>query len=623
MYSFLFFAAKSRGANLQTYEKACDITRSLMPSLGCSVQTGWRELPQVNGGWFYFWPQEIPDNRLITEFADTDLAVLVFGEMLRPSGTPTAELVAQTWKGGGLDAVRNLDGSFGAVIVDLAENTVYLVSDLMGLRTLTYFENGEVLLVSPHEVPIAATGLCPIEYDLVSAASLIACDWSLGGKSLLKTLNVCDPNEYITWRNGILRRTHEPLVFRGERIAAKNIKARNSQIDLMIEMMRDNARCLCGDAPEIQVELTAGMDSRMVTALLLSVIEPSRINAITGGDAGHYEVKTASRMAGKYCFNHKTFRPGKQSGKSFLPLSRLLAFVTNGTTNSKRATFGMPKVDPESPPSFTGNGGEIYSGFYGPSLLRRPPLDKYSTLDILQCLEGKFPRIRQLKWSDPQTAELLLSRLTCSVESLEKISSEPSDIFNLFYLFERYCRWGSGSARRTFVRKRFSLFQSPALIKLAYQLPPPITQNCLLHRTAIKRYTPEAYRWLINCNEYLPLFDYPRVSRAFAEGMIRVNRVMATLQNRLSSEKKIRAHHQLAGNVFATRLGDTLRDMLLSRGSLCRQVLQKQALEDLLDQHISGRRNHLHIIGFLVTLEQWNELMVTAANSAAKNNQST
>ncbi len=619
MYSFLFFAAKSREANFQTYERACEITRSLMPSLGCSLEIGWKALPQVNGGWFYFWPEEIPDNRLVTEFANTDLAVLVFGDMVRPSGVPMAELVAQTWKTGGLDAVRNLDGSFGAVIVDPAENTVYLVSDLMGLRTLTYFENGEVLLVSPHDVPIVATGLCPIEYDLVSAASLIACDWSLGGKPLLKTLNVCDPNEYITWRNGNLRKTRGALVFHEKRIAADNSKGRNSQIDLMIETMRDNARGLCSGAPEIQVELTAGMDSRMVTALLLSVIEGSRINAITGGDACHNEVKTASRMAGKYCFNHRSFRPGKESGESFLPLSRLLAFVTNGMTNSKRATFSMPKVDAESPPTFIGNGGEIYSGFYGPSPLRRRPLDKYSTYDILQYLERQFPRIRQLKWSEPGTKELLLSRLTCSVESLEKISSEPSDVFNLFYLFERYCRWGSGSARRTFVRKRFSLFESPALIKLAYQLPPPITQNCLLHRTTIKRYTPEAYRWLINRCKYLPLFDYPKASKAFTESMIRANRVTVALQNRLPSAKKTRAHEQLAGDVFATRLGDTLRDMLLSRESLCQQILHKKTIEDMLDEHISGRRNHLHIIGFLATLEQWNKLMVAAANWATKN----
>lgn len=616
MYSFLFYAATGRQDCVQHVARARDVTRRMMPALGCSIALRERVLAEFGGGWFYFYPEELADRPLITECVDDALAVLAFGDMVAATRQGAAAVIAAAWREGGVEAVRRLDGCFGAVVVDRVARSVHIVSDLMGLRTLRHFCDGEVLLVSPHDVPIVATGLCPVEYDLASAASIVACDWSLGGKALLKHLTVGDPNAYTVWKDRAARTVVRPVIGADGRIEAGDREAVRRNIDEMIERMRENARAMSGDAAVVQAELTAGIDSRAVMGILLWVVGPSRIEAVTGGAPGHYDVKMAMRLAAAYGFRHRYFTSGKQVVNSFMPLSRLLAFVTNGTTNSKRATFSMPRPTEAATPTFVGNGGEIFHGFYAPSPLRRPRLSDYTSEQLAGYLERKLPRIRGLAWADGGMADELVGRLRDSVEAARAISGAPSDVLDLFYLHERYCRWGSGSARRTYVRDRYALFQSPGLLQLAWRLPAPISQNGLLHRTIIKRTMPRAYRWLINRRKYLPLSDYPRLSKAFSEAMIRLTGGADRVRRRFLGRAGTTTYQDAIGDVFAVQLGGVLRDMLLAEDSISLEILGRKGTASMLDEHISGRGNHIQAIGFLVTLQQYRKVIGEACEGA-------
>ena len=90
------------------------------------------------------------------------------------------------------------------------------------------------------------------------------------------------------------------------------------------------------------VELTAGIDSRAILAILLSVFKNTQIIAQTGGMPHDFEVILAKRLAEKYEFEHKVSSPTAEKPEEFLSHARLFAFVTNGMENSKRATNGLP-----------------------------------------------------------------------------------------------------------------------------------------------------------------------------------------------------------------------------------------------------------------------------------------
>ena len=111
MYSFLFYAATGRQDCVQHVAWARDVTRRMLPALGCSSALRERVLAEFGGGWFYFYPEELADRSLITECVDDALAVLAFGDMVAPRGGGGGHCgrVAR----GGVEAVRRRTGALG------------------------------------------------------------------------------------------------------------------------------------------------------------------------------------------------------------------------------------------------------------------------------------------------------------------------------------------------------------------------------------------------------------------------------------------------------------------------------------------------------------------------------
>ncbi len=107
----------------------------------------------------------------------------------------------------------------------------------------------------------------------------------------------------------------------------------------------------------------------------------------------------------------------------------------------------------------------------------------------------------------------------------------------------------------------------------------------------------------------MPLFDHPKISKAFSESVIRLNKAAKAVQAGFSSGGE-KSHEVLAGDIFSSELADTLRDMILSKNSLTREIIDKDSLESILNNHISGKANNVHIIGFMATLEQWKNLII-------------
>jgi len=616
MYSFLVCARKDQQSIEGLLNKSARITRSIMPSLDQNILSSHRMIPEINAGWFILYPDSITYQHLVTDFVDQDTAVIAFGDVIAPDVDSTARYISDIWKQWGVDGVRNLDGCFSAVIVDRIQHTLYVASDLMGRRTLRYFSNDGTLLISPHDVPIMATGMCPLEYDLDSAASIIACNWSLQGKPLLKSVAVCDPNEYVTWHHGKLGRVRQPLITVDERIASNDKIGVTKQIDLIIEKLRDSARILCAGETEIGAGLTAGLDSRTSLALLLSVVDPSCIRANTSGSTSNFEVKTAKKLAAWYGFKHEFKMPDEKDASFFIPHSRLLAFVTNGDTNSKRAIHPLPQIQDKPLVRFHGSGGEVYRGYYLAAPLTDKILENFTRTGVHVVLEGKFRGLGNLPWADPAIADNVRARLMTIIESLGTISSDPLDILDLFYLFERYGRWASMVPRATWARGRYSLFDCPSAVKAAYKLPAPISNNCLLHRTIIKRYTPRAYYWFVNRESLLPLMSCPPAYSMLTTFLRYRNKAFDRVRRTFRLSKHVQSSEQKWSEISASLLGPVFTDVLLNRDSISSCILSRKGLKQILDEHISKRKNHLQMLGFLMTIEQWRILMEETARAA-------
>ena len=139
METFLLYAdAVKSGDDAATLHRAGRVTASVMPSLGLEMEIRQRMIPEINGGWFYLAPR-LCKAPLITEYADAKAAVIVFGELYRNGWKSAAESVLEKWRSAGADGVRRMDGCFSALLVDLAEATIHMCSDLLGQRALRFF----------------------------------------------------------------------------------------------------------------------------------------------------------------------------------------------------------------------------------------------------------------------------------------------------------------------------------------------------------------------------------------------------------------------------------------------------------------------------------------------------
>ncbi len=614
MYTFLLGASINNDISLNM-QCSMQVTKKLFDSFGFPTVISKKFIPEMNVRWFCLTPEVDNKVDLISEYANEQVVLIVFGHVYAVNGTNqnAALAVFEAWKKDGIDAVRSLDGCFSAVIVDLIKHIIYITSDIIGNRSLRFFNNKNTLLVSVHDIPIIATGLCATELDTVSAGSSVLFDWSFGGKSMLKDITVCSPFDYYTWCNGDFNRTHKPLLKTSERIDANDKNGIKRQVDLMIGNMRRNTRHFCGDNSNIYMELTAGIDSRVILAILLSVVDASRITAVTAGHKYSLDVKTAKLLADKCNVKYEYSAPDFPDKDIFLKNTKILAFFMNGDTSGKRAITGGYSYD--ATPKLGGNSGEIFSGafynyFYAKS-------DLFDVVNFFEFLQKILSNGNELSWKDEHIPESINRRLEGAINLYRKMCTKEYDILDFFYLFERCARWGSMNAQFTWMPNKFSPFESPGLVRLAFKLPPPIGYHYLFHRTIIERFLPASKYLPINEKNILPLLSHSPYARLLS-GIIRCSmRYKRKAVVCFTSSDELHDHEQDRSEMFSCLLNDDIRDILLAEKSIGCEMFKKKSLIKIIDDHIAGKRNNLNVIGNLIGIESF-RLLINEVTKARK-----
>ncbi|MCG8368680.1 MAG: hypothetical protein MJA27_35760 [Pseudanabaenales cyanobacterium] len=613
MYTFLFVANVADESPDDLLGYCAQITQRWMPSLGVRMSKGFTLFPEFNGGWFWLAPECTGSYSLISEANGDQYAVLVFGDLLGSSYTSTAQTILNVWVSDGANGVRALEGCFSAVIVDRSDGSVTLISDILGQRTLRYYNSGQTLFVSPHEAPLAATGHIPVEFDYVSAASIAGVGWSLRGRSLLKHLLTCHPAEYIKWSDGKIQIIPDPIINTDERIAACDSKAISRHLDQMLEVAQANMTAIVANEPEIKISLSAGFDSRAVMSLLLSVVDPSQIVAFTVGEFNDLDVQVARQLAKTHRIRFSSEAPPPPYSDDFVAFCDFLAFSVNGDVSSKSATIqSLPNFEPNQKPLLCGAGGEIFRGYYYPrmSFSSRPNLSPIDAVNILtnQYLNSRLP------WNSLDLMKAVDNRLNSIIKEYTKFSTNGYDILDLFYLYERFAIWGGKSRRQPCQAHRLSPFFGRQLTQLAYIMPSPIADQARIHQESIRRFAPKAYWAPINGKQLLPLQGREPIVR-WLGGIYQGTRSrIQHIKNRVQTAKP-RGIEQLRADAMTGPLKTTVHDILMSKHSFALEIFDKDWIESLLNAHNLGLKN-VNTLGCLITMERWRNMINEVARES-------
>jgi len=610
VYTHCFVQASSSEEAQQLCLRAMSAVSASLPSLGSPSRVQSFVFPELAAAFATLKPEVDVTPSLIQQHEAGHLTVISFG--VQP-GTPNlAAAVLATFERAGIEGVAMAEGNFSALVIDRAERQVWLAGTLLGHRSLFYHAAPGLFVVSPHDLTLIGTGRVPVVFDPITLASMAACDWSLGGRSLAAGVVRCHPLEALRWRNGELTRHALPHPFQAERVPLRDARGVWRQVERVADGMMDFVERQVSGRARVACSLTAGMDSRAVFAALCGAKGGEAIETVTTGGERSLDVVVARRLASMAGASHQRQEPEPPSADDFVASTRLRAFFCSGDTNAKRAMSKLPRLSPDGELKAGGTGGEIYRGFFYQYFGVTGVAPK-GTLELAErLLTWRFRRLARLPFAEPSFGAGVRERLLDALALAERCSKDPYDMADLLYLFERYGRWGAASTVLPWQRG-WTPFESITAIREAFRLPAPVGKRCLVHAALIERYLPKRAYWTpINGGQLLALDGDDRVRYALRQALNGGSLVLQSVRRKLG--KGARRGDDMKSDYLAGPLRDVTRSLLLEEGSASQAVFGRSGVQQLLD---SAPRDGLAVIGVLLTAEAWRQLAHDIAAGAS------
>jgi len=612
MHLLCFIAGFDRQSPESLLKRAQRVLQTVVPRFPVPLQSECGMVPEIQGGWLLLFPSHPGLRRRLGTCLRKDLVVLFYGELFGKGDLPAADAVADTWVAGGPDAVRDLDGCFSAIVVERTARRCTVVSDLVGRRTLRYVTIDGCLIVATHDVALVATGLVRPTVNMTAARSATATGWALGGKPFLAGATICEPDSILRYHDRAVKVQKAPRLTVGP-LKEGGTKGTEQEIHAaMTGHIRNTIASFSDKAEEVKADLTAGMDTRFLLALLLSTVEKNRLVVGTEGQSSDLDVQVAQHIARTMGVRHVIDVHSEPEPQKFLENLDILAFTVNGDTDGKRAMTNLFQraefVDPA--PRFYATASEFFRGACYPLSSTKSELMGMTHDDVFKWNVKTWTKLDGLKWKDEESRAECLAQMEERHARYRELCRRPVDLIDLFYIFERFGRWGSFSARATWWAQYCTPFGSPVLIKMGFQLPPPLGFGAKMQRAAIRRYLPGCYYTpLVNGSWFVPLMRSPRLASKYGEAVQRLNSLTSTAGRRSGISghgQKGDDQDKWSARQMASAIRPAANELLLSGESIAPQLFDTATLEKMLTS-LGSSDKHLASVSTLLTMERWRE----------------
>lgn len=240
------------------------------------------------------------------------------------------------------------------------ERGVRMVADSMGFRQLFHSEPGTAgeSVLSTSALLAGWTRTAPLDEVALSVQSLLG--WQLGQRTLHSGIRKLSPGAGASLgADGVVLEPAGP--------ADESSITLREAVASAASILRGSLETLLDDHPDAVLQLTGGMDSR----LLLAAVPPARrrgLRAMTLGDADSGDVRIASQLAARDGIRHDVYRAAELDGvgpEEAWEACRSAAVRLDGMADPVTlAVLGWDERSFDQGVRISGLGGEVARGFY-------------------------------------------------------------------------------------------------------------------------------------------------------------------------------------------------------------------------------------------------------------------
>jgi asparagine synthase (glutamine-hydrolysing) len=512
------------------------------------------------------------------------------------------ETILHLYEEYGDECVNHLRGMFAFAIWDKKAQKLFVARDRLGIKPLHYFFDDNCLLFGSEIKSLLHAEVIAPEVDYQSLVYYFFYGYTPDPGSMFRGVKKLPPGHTLVWRNGQIQVTQ----YWDVKYRVDTIESEEFYVERSLEIMREAVRIRLMSEVPLGAFLSGGVDSSLVVALMAQEMsEPVKTFSIGFEDQSYDELQYARMVAEKYGTDHHEEIVRPDAEEVILDLVR--QFDEPFADSSAIPTYYVSKMTKKwVTVSLSGDGGdELFGGYtrYREGWMSRfsqyvpAALKKAFMKTVIQRLPVSCPGINTLRYLSLPSDEQIVWQYTkmlspiheyiFSREMQEKASTDPAPPF-------------AGYLAKMAEMDRVSRMQ---YLDTKTYLPGDIL-------TKVDRMS-----MLVALEARVPLLDHHLVEFAATippQFKVRKGETKYLL-------KKIAARYLPHEVIYRPKQGfavpvaqwindewrEMVRELLTGNRAMGRHLFNPAFLQQMLQEHESGREDRSHIIWTLMVLELW------------------
>jgi asparagine synthase (glutamine-hydrolysing) len=494
--------------------------------------------------------------------------------------------------------VENLNGLFSGLIIDQRQKKAFLFNDRYGSERIYWHQTDDAVYFASE----AKALLCVLpelrEFDRQGVAEFLTFGCTLRERTLFRGIQVLPGGSLWSFENRACRKRK---YFSPERWESQPVLSSEAFTANFEETFKRVLPRYFESKSTIGISLTGGLDSRMIMACRPDRVHDVVCYTFSGETGGTFDDRVAAEVAKTCGLEHRLLRIGPDFFSNFGSYVDRTVYVTDGCFGATGAheIYFNEKARRLAPIRLTGN--------YGSEVLRG-----VSTFKPLKLSPGLL---------DPD----FRGALNSAADSVANGTTHP-----ITFAAFREIPWnlfGSLAASRSQVSFRTPYLDNE-MVALAYQAPEVLRKSPL-----------PAWRLISANNAFLgriptdrrPQPDSRRLAaamrRVFSEATFKLDYLnnegwpnwlspFDSVFSRVTSSLRIVGLHKYLHyrNWFRRELGDYLQDTITEAGNRQTSFWDPAFLKRMVEDHRSGRKNYVHEINTVLTLEAIDRLLLRGSS---------